>query len=75
MKLSSAPESTNTGSGSHSRDHWRDAGRMIRAVGLGKEVVWLTSLTIFTGKPDLLVEPDRWRYGVWADQSRCKDVG
>ena len=84
MKLSSALESTKTCTGSGSHDHWRDVGRMIRARGLVKEVVWLTNVTLFTGEPGLLAEPDRWRYskfkswlyyyGVRADHSRYTDV-
>lgn len=75
MKLSSAPESTNTCKSSNSREHWRDAGRRIRVVGLGKDVVWLTNVPLYTGEPDLLAEPGRWRDGVRADRSGGTAVG
>lgn len=75
MKLSSALESTNTCGCRDSRDHWRDAGRMIRTVGLGKDVVWHASVPIFTGEPDLLAGLDRLRDGVQADRSRGTATG
>ena len=60
MKLSSALESTNTCGCRDSRDHWRDAGRMIRTVGLGKDVVWHASVPIFTGPFGRTGQVERW---------------
>ena len=59
MKLSSAPESTDTCRGIDSRDHWSDAGRTMRVAGQGTDVVWLANVPLITGEPDLLAGLDR----------------
>ena len=58
MKLSSMAQSTNTDTGTDSRENWRDAGRFIRMEELGHEDVRLTRVPTVSGEPALLSEPD-----------------
>ena len=70
MKLSSAPESTNTDTGIDSRENWRDAGRLIGMIELGHEDVWLTRMPTVSGEPALLAGPDIVRGRVRTDRRR-----